>query len=60
MPDTSITLTRMMQVEGNIISFRFTLDIKVTGYQAESYPYIKEFFKKMYSILDERIVLQKK
>ncbi len=60
MPDTSIALTRMMQLDGNILSFRFTLDIKVSGYEAESYPYIKEFFKKMYAILDERIVLQKK
>ncbi|MBK8494916.1 MAG: hypothetical protein IPL50_07745 [Chitinophagaceae bacterium] len=49
-----------MRVDGNIISFRFTLDIKVYGYEAQSYPYIKEFFKKMYIILDERIVLTKK
>lgn len=60
MPDTSIVLSRIMQVDGNIISFRFTLDIKVPGYEAASYPYIKEFFKKMYAILEERIVLTKK
>lgn len=60
MPDTSIVLTRLMQKDGNNISFRFTLDIKVMGYSAESYPYIKEYFKKMYAILDERIVLKKK
>ena len=59
MPDTSIVLTRVMQKEGNIISFRFTLDVKVEGYTADSYPYVKEFFKKMYAILDERIVLKK-
>lgn len=60
MPDTSIVLTRMTQKEGNIISFRVTLDIKVFGYTADAYPYIKDFFKKMYAILDERIVLKKK
>jgi len=60
MPDTSIALSRVMQLDGNILSFRFTLDVKVPGYEAESYPYIKEFYKKMYAILDERIVLQKK
>ena len=60
MPDTSIVLTRMMQKDGGIISFRFSLDIQVMGYAAESYPYVKEFFKKMYAILDERIVLKKK
>jgi hypothetical protein len=60
MPDTSIVLSRMIQQNGNIISFRFALDINVFGYPADAYPYVKEFFKKMYAILDERIVLQKK
>jgi hypothetical protein len=60
LPDTSIVLTRMTQSDGSIISFRFTLDFNASGYGAESYPYIKEFFKKMYEILDERIVLKKK
>lgn len=60
MPDTSIVLTRMIQKDGNVISFRFSLDIRVTGYAAESYPYVKEFFKKMYAILDERIAIRKK
>lgn len=60
LPDTSIVLTRVIQKDENIVSFRFTLDFKAIGYNAESYPYIREFFKKMYEILDERIVLKKK
>jgi hypothetical protein len=60
MPDTSIVLTRVIQQDANIISFRFTLNFTAPGYSAEGYPYIKEFFKKMYEILDERIVLKKK
>jgi Domain of Unknown Function with PDB structure (DUF3857) len=60
MPDTSIVLTRMIQQDDNIISFRFTLNFTAPGYNAEGYPYIKEFFKKMYEIMDERIVLKKK
>jgi Domain of Unknown Function with PDB structure (DUF3857)/Transglutaminase-like superfamily len=60
MPDTSIVLTRMIQKDDNIISFRFTLTFTAPGYNAEGYPYIKEFFKKMYEIMDERIVLKKK
>ena len=59
MPDSSIMLTRTMQQDGNIISFRLTLDFKVSRYPAENYPYVKEFFKKMYNIIDERIVLKK-
>ena len=60
MPDTSIILTRKMQVDGNIISFRLTLDLLYADYTAEGYPFIKDFYKKMYAILDERIVLKKK
>lgn len=60
MPDTSIILVRRMQQDGNIISFRVTLDLLYADYIAEGYPYIKDFFKKMYAILDERIVLKKK
>ena len=60
LPDTSIVLTRTIQQSGNIISFRYTLDFGSPGYTAGSYPYIKDFFKKMYDILDERIVLKKK
>lgn len=60
MPDTSIILTRKMQESGNIISFRVTLDLLYPDYFAEGYPYLKDFFKKMYAILNERIALKKK
>jgi hypothetical protein len=50
----------MVQNDANIISFRFSIEFNASGYSAESYPYIKEFFKKMYEILDERIVIKKK
>lgn len=60
MPDSSIELTRLVQQEKNTISFRLTLDLSAHAYTAEAYPLIKEFFKKMYAILDERIVLKKK
>ncbi len=60
MPDTSIILTRKMQQDGNIISFRVTLDMKYADYTVAGYPYLKDYFKRMYAILDERIVLKKK
>ena len=60
MPDTSIVLTRVVQQSENTINFRFTLDLKAPEYRAEGYPFIKEFFKKMFDLLDERIVLKKK
>jgi hypothetical protein len=60
MPDTSIILTRVLQQDDNIISVRFTIDFKSSGYTAASYPYLKDFFKKIYGALAERIVLKKK
>jgi len=60
MPDTSIILTRRIQESGNVISFRVTLDFLYADYIVEGYPYVKEFFKKMYAILNERIALKKK
>lgn len=60
MPDTSIILTRRMQESGNVISFRVTLDLLYADYTVEGYPYIKDFFKKTYAILNERIALKKK
>jgi transglutaminase-like putative cysteine protease len=60
MPDTSIVLTRMIQNDNNVISFKFKIDFIGAGYNAEAYPYVKEFFKKMYEIIDERIVMKKK
>lgn len=60
LPDTSIVLSRVLQLEGSILSFRLTIDFRASGYAAESYPYIKEFFRQLYMILDERIVLKKK
>jgi hypothetical protein len=60
MPDSSIILTRRMQESGNVISFRVTLDLLYADYFVEGYPYIKDFFKKMYAILNERIALKKK
>lgn len=60
MPDTSIILIRKMQQDGNIISFRVTIDLLYADYTVEGYSYIKDFFKKMYAILEERIVLKKK
>lgn len=59
MPDTSIVLVRKVQQDDNIVTVRFTLDFTTWGYGAGSYPYVKEFFKKMYNILEERIVLKK-
>lgn len=59
MPDTSIILTRIAQQDRNAVSFRITLEIVASGYSVEGYPYLKQFYTKMYEMLNERIVLKK-
>lgn len=60
LPDSSISLTRIIQRSGNIINFRVAIDFLRPQYSAEDYLDIKEVYKKIYAILNEHIVLQKK
>ena len=58
--DNSLSVTRIMQVQGNILSTRITVDFKRPFYSPQEYADLKEFYKKMYSLLDEQIVIKKK
>ena len=60
MADTSIVLTRILQKDDNILSYRMTLNFERPIYAADEYPDVKEFFKKLYAALDEKIVVKKK
>jgi hypothetical protein len=59
MPDTSIVLTRMSGVTNNRLSVRITLEFKKPLYGVNEYPYFKEFYKKMFDILNEQFVIRK-
>ncbi|MEO7311618.1 MAG: DUF3857 domain-containing protein [Chitinophagaceae bacterium] len=60
MPDTSIVLTRIMQKDENTLNFRIVMDFRRPQYSAEEYPDLKEYYKKMYAVLGEQIVIKKK
>jgi hypothetical protein len=60
LPDSGIVFMRITQKENNTISFKIILDINEHAYEADAYPMIKDFFKNLYAILDERVVLKKK
>ena len=60
MPDTSIIVKRITQKEGNTIQYKITLDCGRPQYTVEEYPAIKEFYLKLYAILNEQIVIKKK
>jgi Domain of Unknown Function with PDB structure (DUF3857) len=60
MPDTSIIVKRIMQVDGNTLNVRINLDFQRSIYYPAEYEEFKEFYKKLFGILNEQIVLKKK
>jgi len=60
LPDTSISLTRMSSVMGNRLSVRLNLEFKKPFYTVAEYPDFKEFYKKLFDILNEQYVVRKK
>ena len=60
MPDTSIVLERLMQVDEGVLSYRINLEIKRPVYMAAEYPDFHEFYKKLFATLNDPVVIQKK
>jgi hypothetical protein len=58
--DQSLSVSRMVAVQGSMLSSRITLEFKRPFYSPDEYADLKEFYKKMYSLLDEQIVFKKK
>lgn len=59
MPDTSITLTRLIDVENNILRVKYSISTTRSVFTADEYDYVKDFYKKMAEIMNEQIVLRK-
>ncbi len=60
MPDSSITLQRLIQPGNGSIDFRISLDFFKSFYSVNAYPLLQEFYKKLFSTLNEQIVIKKK
>jgi len=60
MPDTSITLTRMLEVKDNLLQVKYTIATTRSVFTADEYDYVKDFYKKMAGIMNEQVVLKKK
>jgi hypothetical protein len=59
MPDTSITFMRYMEVKDNELRVKYEINFTRPVFTADEYEYVKEFYKKMASIMNEQIVLRK-
>lgn len=60
MPDTSISITRRLASDKNMLSVRISLEFKKPFYTPEEYPDFKEFYKQLYALLNEQYTIRKK
>lgn len=60
MPDTSIIITRISQAEDTRLNLRVTLEFKKPFYTANEYDGFREFYKKLFDLLNEQFVIKKK
>lgn len=59
LPDTSISFTRSSAVSENQLSVRINLEFKKPFYRVDEYPDFKEFYKKLFDLLNEQFVFRK-
>lgn len=60
MPDTSIALTRFIDLKENTLAVRYTIQTRRSVFTADEYSYVRDFYKRMADIMNEQLVLQKK
>lgn len=59
MPDESISCKRMIVEQDGKIMVRYSINYKKIMYMKDNYPDLHAFYKKMYELLNEQIVLKK-
>lgn len=59
MPDKSISFKRIVAEQNGDIVIHCVMDYKRTIFTPDEYPSIRDFYKKMYEMLNEQIVLKK-
>jgi hypothetical protein len=60
LPDTSVSISRMVQVNGNVLQTLVQLDFKKAVYPADQYAELHEFYQRLFDILNEQFVMRKK
>jgi hypothetical protein len=59
MPDKSITCRRTVAANDGVIVVRYLINYEQPMYFKDSYPDLREFYKRMYEMLNEQVVLKK-
>lgn len=58
--DTSIVLERVMQADDGRLNYRISVDFKRPVYFAGEYDTFREFYKRLFTTLNEQVILRKK
>ncbi len=59
MPDTSIVFTRLIEAQNDLLNMRITLEFRKPVFTASEYEPFREFYKKLFGMLNEQIVIKK-
>ena len=59
MPDKGIIFKRVVAEQDGFIIVHYSIDFRKTVYTRDDYPSIRDFYKKMYDMLNEQVVLKK-
>lgn len=60
MPDTSISVRRITQMQGNMLQTQIQLNFDKPFYPASQYEDLHEFYKQLFDLLNEQFVIRKK
>jgi hypothetical protein len=60
MPDTSILLERILQLDEDRLGFRIRVEFKRPRYYVDEYDAFREFYKRLFDALNEPVVIRKK
>ncbi len=60
MPDTSIIMSRISQINGNILQTRIDIEFRKPFYLAAQYGELQEFYRRLFEVLNEQFVMRKK
>jgi hypothetical protein len=58
--DSSMLFKREIIRQGNVLVFRNSFEILRTVFAKEEYPGIREYFKMIYGVVSDKIILKKK
>lgn len=60
MPDSGITMNREFNVDSSTLNFKITINFSKPYYKADDYAELQEYYKKLFSALNEQVEIKKK